>query len=107
MLVNHAAPSSRDVVGSLKGGRPTAKPRVYIETTVVSCLTARPNRDIVVAAQQQATHDWWQTYRPQFELITSQLIVQEASAGDVVAARERLDEPAIICTPEELIAEVV
>jgi hypothetical protein len=71
--------------------QPTAKPRVYIETTVVSYLTARPSRDIVVAAHQQITHDWWQTYRPRFELVTSQLVIQEASTGDAVVARERLD----------------
>jgi len=69
----------------------TAKPRVYIETTVVSYLTARPSRDIVVAAHQQITRDWWQTYRSQFELVTSQLVIQEASAGNTIAARERLD----------------
>jgi predicted nucleic acid-binding protein len=69
----------------------SAKPRVYIETTVVSYLTARPSRDIVVVAHQQITRDWWQTYRSQFELVTSQLVIQEASAGNTIAARERLD----------------
>lgn len=34
---------------------------VYIETTVVSYLTARPSRDLIVAAHQQITHDWWDT----------------------------------------------
>lgn len=70
--------------------QPAAKPYVYIETTVVSYLTARPSRDIVVAAHQQITRDWWQTCRSQFELVTSQLVIQEAGAGDPVAVRERL-----------------
>ena len=41
---------------------------VYIETTVVSYLTAWPSRDLVRAAQQQITRDWWNVQRPQFEL---------------------------------------
>jgi hypothetical protein len=67
------------------------KPTVYIETTVVSYLTAWPSRDIVRAAQQKITHDWWHTQRHHFDLLTSQLVVLEASGGDPVAARERLN----------------
>ncbi len=37
--------------------------RVYIETTFVSYLTARPSRDLIVAGHQQITHDWWDTRR--------------------------------------------
>jgi len=58
---------------------------------VISYLTARPSRDLVVAAHQQITRDWWQTCRSQFELVTSQLVIQEAGAGDTVATRERLN----------------
>src|SRR5262245_19053104 len=64
--------------------------RVYIETTVVSYLTARPNRDVVIAGHQQVTHDWWDTQRGKFELCVSQLVVGEAAAGDPQAAQERL-----------------
>lgn len=64
--------------------------RVYIETTVVSYLTARPNRDLIVAGHQQITHDWWDTRRGDYELCVSQLVLQEASDGDAEAARERL-----------------
>jgi len=31
--------------------------RVYIETTFVSYLTARPSRDVVIAGHQQTTHE--------------------------------------------------
>src|SRR5580704_13626278 len=64
--------------------------RVYIETTVVSYLTARSNRDVVVAGHQQVTHEWWDTRRTSYELCVSQLVLDEAGAGDVQAAEERL-----------------
>jgi hypothetical protein len=66
------------------------KPKVYIETTVVSYLTARPSRDVVIAGHQQVTNEWWQTRRENFDLVASQLVVQEAKAGDQTAAQERL-----------------
>ncbi len=64
--------------------------RVYIETTVVSYLTARPSRDVVIAGHQQVTHEWWDTRRTSYELCVSQLVLQEAGAGDAQAAQERL-----------------
>jgi hypothetical protein len=67
------------------------KPRVYIETTVVSYLTAWPSRDIVVAAHQQLTREWWQSQKQRFEVVASQFVLQEASAGDPDAARDRLN----------------
>jgi predicted nucleic acid-binding protein len=66
-------------------------PTVYIETSIVSYLTARPSRDLVRAAHQQATHDWWENQRPHFDLLISQLVLQEASRGDPDAAKRRLD----------------
>src|ERR1700681_44353 len=65
--------------------------RVYIETTFVSYLTARPSRDLIVAGHQQITHDWWDTRRGDYELCVSQLVLQEARDGDSQAAQERLD----------------
>jgi hypothetical protein len=65
--------------------------RVYVETTVVSYLTARPSRDVVIAGHQQITHEWWDTRRQSYELCASQLILQEAGDGDPEAARERLE----------------
>lgn len=64
--------------------------RVYIETTVVSYLTARPSRDVVIAGHQQVTHDWWNTRRTNYELCVSELVLDEAGAGDAQAAEERL-----------------
>ena len=65
-------------------------PRVYVETTFVSYLTARPSRDVVIAGHQQITHEWWDQARTDFELCTSQLVLQEAGSGDTEAAQERL-----------------
>jgi predicted nucleic acid-binding protein len=65
------------------------KPRVYVETSVVSYLTARPSRDLVTAAHQQITHDWWQQ-RSRFDLFVSQAVLTEAGRGDATAAALRL-----------------
>jgi PIN domain len=64
--------------------------RVYIETTIVSYLTARASRDLIVAGHQQITQEWWNLRRESYELCISQLVLQEASDGDTIAARERL-----------------
>lgn len=66
------------------------KPRVYIETSVFSYLTARPSRDVIRAGHQQATIVWWDERRKEFDLCASQLVVKEAGAGDAVAAAERM-----------------
>src|SRR5262249_2042020 len=65
--------------------------RVYVETTFVSYLTARPSRDLIVAGHQQLTRDWWEARRGDYELCVSQLVIQEARVGDALAAQERLE----------------
>ena len=72
------------------------KAKVYIETTVISYLTARPNRDVVIAGHQKITRDWWQTCRERFDVVASQLVVRKASAGDSRAAQERLEKLATL-----------
>ena len=66
------------------------KPIVYIETSVVSYLTARPSRDVVIAAYQEVTREWWRRAPRRFDLVASELVVTEAGAGDTDAARTRL-----------------
>ena len=66
------------------------KRRVYLETTVISYLTSRPSRDVVVAGRQQLTHTWWDTRRSAFDLVISQVVLDEARAGDPEAAERRL-----------------
>ena len=65
--------------------------RVYIETSVISYLTSRPSRDIVIAGRQAISQDWWQYERPRFELRISALVEEEISRGDSSAAVRRLD----------------
>lgn len=72
--------------------------KVYLETSIISYLAARPSRDVVVAGHQQTTRDWWETQRQRF-VVASQLVVQEARAGDADAAQQRL---ALLTTVELL-----
>jgi predicted nucleic acid-binding protein len=69
----------------------SAQVKVYVETSVISYLTAWPSQDIVIAGHQQTTRDWWQEQSQRFQLVASQLVIQEASAGDIIAAQERLE----------------
>jgi predicted nucleic acid-binding protein len=83
------------------------KAKVYIETTIVSYLTAWPSRDIIVAAHQQITDEWWSTKRHDFELFASQLTMREAQAGDEEMAKKRLDalkEATLLETTEDALA---
>ena len=66
------------------------KARLYLETTVPSYLTAWPSRDLISASHQQITREWWESRRADFEVFISQLVLDEAAAGDPAAARERL-----------------
>jgi hypothetical protein len=61
------------------------KPRVYIESTVLSYLTALPSRDLVQAAHQQVTVEWWGA-REAFELFVSDAVLAEARLGDPTGA---------------------
>lgn len=66
------------------------KQKVYLETTVPSYLAARPTRDLIVAAHQEITREWWLKRRNSFDLFISPLVIVEASDGDPGAARERI-----------------
>jgi hypothetical protein len=63
---------------------------VYIETSVISYLTARPSAGLVTAAHQQITREWWDNCRTRFESFISPLVLDEASRGDPAAAAIRL-----------------
>lgn len=63
---------------------------VYIETSIVSYASAWPSRDLQTAALQEQARSWWANERPKFNLVTSQVTLNEAAAGDPTAAAERL-----------------
>ena len=63
---------------------------VYIETSVVSYLTARPSRDMNSAVKQQITQEWWNVRRHLFKLFISEVVEKEAMRGDTEAAARRL-----------------
>ena len=67
------------------------KPKVYLETSFLSFLTARPTRDVVTAAMIAQSKEWWAMERDNFDLFVSNIVVSEAAAGDTAAARRRLE----------------
>ncbi len=64
--------------------------RIYIESTIPSYVVARPARDLIQAAHQQLTRDWWDFQREKHELFTSQLVLDEIARGESEMAHHRL-----------------
>jgi hypothetical protein len=65
-------------------------PTVYLETTIPSYLAGRPSRDLVVAAHQQITHEWWLAAKTNFDLVISEAVLEEIRVGDPEMATRRL-----------------
>ena len=80
------------------------KAATYLDSNVISYLTAWPSRDVVTLAHQQLTREWWDRQRENFDLHISELVAFEIARGDPNAARERLDFvrdlPVLRITPE-------
>jgi len=68
------------------------KQSVYIETTVVSYLTARTSRDLIVVAHQQVTVEWWENELPKLKPFISPIVIEEISRGDESASKLRLEK---------------
>jgi hypothetical protein len=64
---------------------------IYIETTIPSLITARPSRDLISAAHQAITRNFWENERQKYDLYISQYVIDECTKGDSEAARRRLD----------------
>jgi predicted nucleic acid-binding protein len=81
------------------------KRKIYVETSVISYLTARPSKTILGAAHQQLTLAWWES-RNQYELFVSESVLRECGAGDPEAAERRLamviDVPLLMITEQAL-----
>ena len=80
-------------------------PTLYFGSTIPSYLAARPSRDLIVAAHQQITHEWWQQVRPNFDIYISEAVLEGIRAGDPEAASRRLalvEELLILALTEEV-----
>ena len=64
---------------------------VYIESSVISYYTARRSRDLIVAAHQEITLEWWEKALPSFEPFISQIVYDEISRGNLESAQKRLE----------------
>ena len=64
---------------------------VYIESTILSYLVSRPSRDIIVAARQEITREWWEHSMPRFDCVLSQVVLDEIAAGDPDHAAMRME----------------
>ena len=76
------------------------KPKLYIENSIISYLTAEPSRDIITAARQALTRQWWNEKRLDYELYISEFVISEAIAGDSEMATQRLQVIADIAEVE-------
>jgi len=65
--------------------------KVYVESSVISYITARPSRDLVVSARQAITNEWWEQKRKKYDVYISELVIEEIASGDKEAAQKRLD----------------
>ena len=88
------------------------RPIVYIESSIISYLTARPSRDVVTASRQAITAEWWRDRKGFFEVYISALVVEEISGGDPIAAAQRLQAVANIAslvttTQAETLSEIL
>ena len=91
MNIRHRAFGNRSFDGAIKpASLLPMKPTVYIESSVVSYLTARPSRDLIVAGHQQVTVDWWDRVLPAVSAFISELMWEEVARGDDSAAALRL-----------------
>jgi predicted nucleic acid-binding protein len=68
------------------------KPKVYVETTVLSYLAAKPSRDPVVVARQSISQHWWSSQRAKYRLVISEAVEAECLRGNsqMIEARRQL-----------------
>lgn len=88
------------------------KPSLYLETTIPSYYTARVSQNLIVAAHQAITQEWWQQEALKYNIYISQFVLDEASAGDPDAAQRRLaflnNFPLLELTPDvELLVQYI
>ena len=62
---------------------------VYIETSILGHLTARPTENLILAANIKITQDWWDEYSSLLVLYVSEIVEDEASREDSTIATQR------------------
>lgn len=67
------------------------KKKVYVETTVVSDVTALPTNDLALVGRQVATREWWESASELFDLFSSTVVAQEVRRGNPEAAKRRVE----------------
>ena len=67
------------------------KEKVYIETSVISFLTGRPSNNLITAAWQSITIEWWEQRKTHFDIFISELVYEEATRGDPSAVSKRIE----------------
>jgi hypothetical protein len=84
------------------------RPKVYVETSVLSYLAARPSRDAVTAGRQVITQRWWESEREKYELVVSEAVEAECERGDeqLAARRRKLLEEVSLFPVDERILEL-
>ena len=68
------------------------KPTIYIETSVISYLTARSSQNLIIAAHQHVTKEWWEKALPHYQVFVSSVVLDEVSRGDSDAVNLRLEK---------------
>ena len=65
--------------------------KVYLETSIISYLTARPSKDIIILGHQILTKDWWEKSKNDYELFISEPTIDEISLGDPDRVKDRTE----------------
>jgi predicted nucleic acid-binding protein len=70
---------------------PPMSETIYLETSIIGYLTARTSNNLILMANVEATREWWEIRRTQFDLYISQTVLDEVARGDTEIASRRLD----------------
>ena len=79
---------------------------IYLETTIPSYLVAKLSSNIIVAAEQILTREWWDQSQMKYDLYVSEAVIDECSAGDPEAAQKRLElirNMSVLAIKEEIV----
>ena len=90
---------------------------VYIETSIISYLRAKNSLQVTSVAKQIVTRRWWEEERHNYQMVISQHVLDEVSAGNPTLAAERLaclndvpvleSPPAVALMAERLLASAL